>query len=113
MTLEEFRLSRLIQGILVRNYVDTQKLEVQVIGSSVYIDGEIIVFEYHSSVKKADTIERDLGIKRLLRNVEHQIRNLAEVSHLEMRLRNWERVGMQWVPKPMFTSIPSGFAIAG
>ena len=29
MNLEELRLQRLIQGILVRNYVDTQKLDVQ------------------------------------------------------------------------------------
>jgi hypothetical protein len=102
MTLEELRLTRLVQGILVRNYVDTQRLELSVIGSSVYIDGEFKVFEYHPLMKKADPVERDLGIKRALLHVEQQIRSLVEVSHLEMKLRNWDRVGMQWVPKRGF-----------
>lgn len=99
MTLEELRLTRLIQGILVRNYVDTQKMEVQVIGSSVYIEGEFKVFEYHPSMKKADAVERDLGVKRTILHVEQQIRGLSEITHLEIKLRNWERVGMQWMPK--------------
>ena len=99
MTLEELRLLRLIQGILVRNYVDTQKLEVQVIGTSVYVEGEFKVFEYHPSMKKTDVIERDLGVKRTILHVEQQIRSLGEVSHVEIKLRNWERVGLQWVAK--------------
>ena len=41
MTLEELRLHRTVQGILVRNYVNTQKLEVEVIGAGVYIEGEL------------------------------------------------------------------------
>jgi hypothetical protein len=40
-----------------------------------------------------------LGVKRTLLHVEQQIRNIAEVSYLEIKLRNWERVGMQWLPK--------------
>ena len=99
MTLEELRLTRLVQGILVRNYVDTQKLETSVIGSSVYIEGEFKVYEYHPSMKKSDPTERDLGVKRALLHVEQQIRSLAEVTHVEIKLRNWDRVGMQWVPK--------------
>lgn len=99
MTLEELRLLRLVQGVLVRNYVDTQKLDVDVIGQSVYIEGEFRVFEYHPTMKKSDPIERDLGVKRTILHVEQQIRNISEVSYLEMKLRNWERVGMQWVPK--------------
>ena len=99
MTLEELRLTRLVQGILVRNYVDTQKLEVEVVGRSVYIDGEFRVFEYHPSMRKNDPVERDLGIKRTVLHVEQQVRSLPEVQYLEMKLQNWERVGMQWVPK--------------
>jgi hypothetical protein len=99
MTLEELRLTRLVQGILVRNYVDTQKLEVEVVGRSVYIDGEFRVFEYHPSGRKNDPVERDLGIKRTVLHVEQQVRSLPEVQYLEMKLQNWERVGMQWVPK--------------
>jgi signal transduction histidine kinase len=99
MTLEELRLMRLVQGILVRNYVDTQKLDVEVIGSSVYIEGEFRVFEYHPSQKRDDRIERDLSLKRTLLHIEQQIRSLGEVSHLEMKFTNWERHGLEWVPK--------------
>ena len=99
MTLEELRLLRVVQGVLVRNYVDTQKLDVQVIGSSVYIEGQLHVFDYHASHKKDDQLEHDLGITRTLLHIEQQIRGLGEVTHLEMKLRNWERRGMQWVAK--------------
>jgi hypothetical protein len=98
MTLEELRLHRLIQGIMVRNYVDTQRLDLQVIGHSVYLAGEFRVFEYHPSQKKEDPVERDLGVRRTLLHIEQQIRGLGEVTYLEMKFTNWERQGMQWLP---------------
>jgi hypothetical protein len=97
MTLEELKLHRLVQGILVRNYVDTQRLEIQVIGSSVYLEGEFRVYDYHPSQKKVDRVDRDLGVRRTLLHIEQAIRGLAEVNHMEMKLSNWERRGMQWV----------------
>ena len=99
MNLEELRLLRLVQGILVRNYVDTQRLNVEVIGSSVYVGGEFRVFDYHPSQKRDDKLERDLGLKRTLLHIEQQIRSLGEVTYLEMKLDNWERRGMQWIAK--------------
>ena len=99
MTLEELRLLRVVQGILVRNYVDTQKLDVQVIGHSVYIDGDFKVFDYHPAQKLQDPLERDLGVRRTLMHVEQQIRGLGEVTYLELKLANWERRGMMWVAK--------------
>ena len=99
MTLEELRLLRVVQGILVRNYVDTQKLDVQVIGSSVYIEGTFVVFDYQPSRKREDRIEQDLSLKRTLLHIEQQIRGMGEVTYLEMKLKNWERRGMQWVAR--------------
>jgi signal transduction histidine kinase len=97
MTLEELRLMRLVQSILVRNYVDTQRLDVQVVGSSVYIEGEFHVFEYHPTHQHTDRVQREMGMKRLLMQIEHEIRRIGEVSHVEMKFRNWNRVGLQWV----------------
>lgn len=99
MNLDELRLQRLVQGILVRNYVDTQKVDIQVIGHSVYLEGEFKVFEYHPSQKKDDPVERDLGVKRVIMHVEQQIRGMGEVAFLEMKFRNWERRGTQWIAK--------------
>ncbi|MCS7049042.1 MAG: hypothetical protein NZ483_07095 [Verrucomicrobiae bacterium] len=101
MTLDELRLHRMVQGILVRNYVNTQKLEVEVIGNSVYIEGELEIFEYHSSQRKKDQVERDLETARALWHIEKQIRMLPEVQHLEFKLRNWEKRGMQWTRRPV------------
>jgi hypothetical protein len=97
MTLEELRILRVVQGILVRNYVDTQKIEVEVIGSSVYIEGEFVMFEYRPGGKRGDRIEQELSAKRTLLHIEQQIRGMGEVTHLEMKLTNWERLGAQWV----------------
>jgi hypothetical protein len=99
MTLEELRILRVVQGILVRNYVDTQKLDVQVIGSSVYVEGVFVIFDYHSSRKKEDRVEQELSARRSLLYIEQQIRGMGEVTHLEMKLSNWERRGQQWVAK--------------
>ncbi|MEI6084752.1 MAG: hypothetical protein WCS70_10665 [Verrucomicrobiota bacterium] len=99
MNNEDLRLQRLIQGILVRNYVDTQRLDIQVIGHSAYLEGEFKVFEYHPSQKKEDRIERDLGVKRVIMHIEQQIRGMGEITYLEMKFSNWERRGMQWISK--------------
>lgn len=99
MNLEELRLQRLIQGVFVRNYVDTQQIDVQVIGHSVYIEGNFRIFDYHVSQKKEDKVERDLGVKRAILHVEQQIRCMGEVTYLEMKFHNWERRGTQWVAK--------------
>ncbi|MCX7914733.1 MAG: hypothetical protein N3A53_00310 [Verrucomicrobiae bacterium] len=82
MTLDELRLHRMVQGILVRNYINTQKLEVEVIGNSVYIEGELEIFEYYSTQWKKDQVERDLETARALWHIEKQIRMLPEVQHL-------------------------------
>lgn len=99
MTLEELRLHRTVQGIMVRNYVNTQKLDIDVIGSSVYIEGDLEIFEYHSSMRKKDPTEQDLEAARCLLHIEKQIRGLVEISHLEWKLNNWQRMDMRWVPR--------------
>ncbi|NQU10748.1 hypothetical protein HQ590_08160 [bacterium] len=96
MTLEELRLLRVIQGILVRNYVNTQKMDVQVIGSSVYLEGDFEIFEYRMSSRRKDPVERDLEGIRALLHIEKQIRSLAEITHLEFKFNNWQRSGVAW-----------------
>ena len=99
MTLEDLRLHRTVQGILVRNYVNTQKLSIEVIGHSVYIEGELEVFEYHSAMQNKDRVERDLAVARNLLHIEKSIRTMMEVTHIDWKLTNWQRVGLQWVPR--------------
>lgn len=96
MTLDELRVHRMIQSILVRNYFNTQKLDLQVIGNSVYLEGELEIFEYHPGQRKKDQVERDLETARALWHIEKQIRALPEINHIEFKLRNWEKRGLQW-----------------
>jgi hypothetical protein len=99
MTSEEARILRAVQGILVRNYVDTQRAEVEVIGSCVYFEGEFHVYDYNPSLRKTDRIEREMSEARTLLHVEKQIRAMAEVSHIEIKFKNWERMGGRWTAK--------------
>jgi hypothetical protein len=40
-----------------------------------------------------------LSCQRTLLHIEQQIRRMSEVTCLEIKLRNWERHGMQWTAK--------------
>jgi len=96
---DQGKLLQKVKGILVRNYIDSQRLDVDVIGSSVYIAGELKIFDYHPSQKHGDPMDRILGIKKTLVQIERQIRSIAEVTHLEIKLTNWRQTGSQWIPK--------------
>lgn len=52
MNPEDFKKQQKVQAVLVRNYVDTSKVDVEVIGDSVYIAGELHIFEYSPDAKK-------------------------------------------------------------
>ncbi len=97
MTTDEYRIARAVQGILVRNYVDTQKVNVDVTGTSVHLEGELVVFEY--GMKSKDPVDRILQTKRMLLLVERQIRRIGDVTSVTFKFRNWERSGTQWFPK--------------
>ena len=99
MTFEELRLVRTAQAILVRSYVDTQKLEIDVTGHMIHVEGELQLFDYHPAARKQDRTERDMSIKRMLLHIEQQIRAIPDVAAVEFKLTNWERVGNQWLPK--------------
>ena len=99
MTLEELRSLRMVQAILVRNYVDTQRVDVDVVGTSVYIEGKFHVFDYHPAHHHPDPFQREMTMKRVLLQIEREIRSFGEVTHLEMKFRNWNRIGPQWVSR--------------
>ncbi len=95
----EWHLARQVQAILVRHYVDTQRLDIDVLNSSVYIQGELRVFESHPSRKYSDRLEQTNSIRQTLAQVEREIRRLSDVSWLDIKLSNWARQGLNWLPK--------------
>jgi hypothetical protein len=94
---EDFSIFRTVQSILVRNYVDTQKLEVDVINGVVYVQGELVLFNTASGRKMDDLVERDAIIKRTLMQTEREIRRLTSASAICFKFTNWEQVGARWV----------------
>jgi hypothetical protein len=98
---EDFRLQRIIEAMLVRSYVDTRKLDVQVISGNVYLDGAFEVANTKVASRgddQQDLIESHHEARRALLLVEQQIRAMAEVNGLYFNLRNWAKSGGSWVP---------------
>ncbi len=96
---EDVTTLRTVQSILVRNYVNTQRLDVDVINGTVYIAGEFSVFDSALGSKKTDPVERDGVVRRTLLVLEREIRRLTVASFVQFKLANWERTGMLWTKK--------------
>jgi hypothetical protein len=96
---EDVTTLRTVQSILVRNYVDTQRLDVDVINGTVYIAGEFTVYDSALGSKKNDPVERDGIVKRTLLLLEREIRRMTGASFVQFKLANWERTGMMWTKK--------------
>jgi hypothetical protein len=90
---------RVVHAILVRNYVDTHKLDVDVIHNSVYIEGELVLADGAYSGRKDDPIERDGAARRVLQEIEREIRRMTSTNAIHFKLSNWERVGQRWTHK--------------
>ncbi|MBI4026252.1 MAG: hypothetical protein HY360_14795 [Verrucomicrobia bacterium] len=99
---EDFRLKKRIEAILVRNYVVTQKMNVDVISGNVYLDGEFEVADYRKIARddqEADQIEVHFTERRTLLAIEQEIRSLQEVNGLYFEFKNWVKSGGGWAPK--------------
>ena len=100
MSPDDARKAKRIEALLVSNHVDTSRLDVEVIGSSVYISGELRLFEYDMSGKRLkDPAELALTVKKTCELIKQEIRRMFEVYHVQWQLRNWENVGSNWKQK--------------
>jgi hypothetical protein len=101
---EDFRLQKIIEAMLVRSYVDTRKIDVQVIGGNVYIDGTFEVANTGGVSREndeGDVIESHHGARRTLLLIEQQIRSMGEVNGLYFKFRNWSKSVGGWMPVKM------------
>lgn len=100
MTPDDARKAKRIEALLVSNHVDTSKLDVEVIGNSAYICGELRLFEYDMSGKRLkDPAELSLAVKKTCEIIKHEIRRMFEIYYVHWQLWNWENVGSNWVQK--------------
>ena len=97
MNTDEAAKAKKIHAILVRNYVSTDKLEIDVHQGAVDITGELQVKDFGTRIK--DPTEINAGVKRACLGIESEIRRTAGVQEIYWRLRNWEKMGNRWTPK--------------
>jgi hypothetical protein len=94
MTPEDFAILRTARSILVRNYVDTQKVDVDVIHRTVYIQGEFMLYD---TAKQKDPDLQAAAEKRALLIIEREIRRLSSADYVIFQLKNWQRTGARWM----------------
>ena len=100
MNPEDVRKAKRIEALFVSNHVNTSKLDVEVIGDSVYIGGELQVFEYNFDGKRlTDPTDRAAAMKRVFQIIQREIRQMFGIYSIQWQLTNWENMGNQWMPK--------------
>lgn len=86
-----------IEAILVRNYVDTSRLDVNVHETSASISGELRLADFEKRSK--DPTELRTAVKKTCMTIEQEIRRIGDIYDVYWKLSNWERVGRQWIAK--------------
>ena len=102
MSPDDFRLKRLVETILIRNYVNTQKVNVDVISGSVYLDGEFHVMDERASSAKdeaGDSGEAHYAMRRVLLSIEQELRAMRELSGIYFNFTNWNKTATGWIPQ--------------
>ena len=100
MSPEDARKAKRIEALLVSNHVNTSKLDVEVIGDSVYIDGELQLFEYDFGGKRLkDPTELATAVKKTCQIIQQEIQRMFGIPVVRWQLRNWDNLGTSWVQK--------------
>ena len=96
MTTDEVVAMRKIQASLVRNYVNTAKVEIDVHGNSVYLSGVLEL----GDVKSNDPTVLMTSVKKACLSIESEIRRGGSGIHdIQWKLRNWEKQGNRFIAK--------------
>lgn len=100
MNPEDFKKQKRIEAVMVRHYVDTTKIDVDVIGDSAMIRGELHIFEYSpDGAKMRDPTEARGVVKKACMTIEQEIRRMGEITSISWQLKNWEKSGTNWSKK--------------
>ncbi|MDX2226786.1 MAG: hypothetical protein SFY92_06835 [Verrucomicrobiae bacterium] len=104
MDTEDMDIKRAVDAIMIRSYIDTTRLEIDVINHSVYIDGFFHVFDYthrhqsdHEGHEILDSGTTQGNAQKLLLSIEQQIRGISGVAGLTFKFTNWKRTAAGWM----------------
>ncbi len=96
MSVKDYVLQQQVRGILVRNFVDTRRLEFNVIGETVYLRGTFVLLYEHPQYNPSN--DRTIS-GRVLMVVERELLRLAGVQGVEADFTNWVKVGGTWATR--------------
>jgi len=94
MSSQDIRNNALVHAILVRNYLNTQRVEHAVIGDVVSISGAAEL-RREADLKSRSAMEA--VVRRTLEKVEGEIKKLPGIQFVKFNLDNWVRQGHRWV----------------
>ena len=94
MSSQDIRNNALVHSILVRNYVNTQRVEHSAISDTVMISG-IVELRREADHKSRSTMQA--AVVRTLSKIESEIKKLPGIEFVKFNLDNWVRQGRRWV----------------
>ena len=94
MSSQDIRNNALVHAILVRNYLNIQRLEHGAVGETVNISGAA---ELQREADFKDKKLAEAAVARTLEKVERELRKLPNIGFVSFHLDNYARQGRRWV----------------
>jgi hypothetical protein len=94
MSSEDIKNNAFVHSILVRNYINTQKVEHGVSGEVVTISGSVEL-RREADYKSGSSMQA--AVARTLEKIEDEIRKLPNIEFVKFKLDNWARQGRRWI----------------
>ena len=94
MPSQDIRNNAFVHSILVRNYINTQKVDHSVVDKAVTIIGSI---ELQREATLKDRKIAEAAVARTLEKVEKEIKRIPNIEFVKFHLDNWARQGRRWV----------------
>jgi len=95
MTAEDLEIYRQMRTVLVRNWVNLQRLDFGSTGGSVYVRGRMRLLREPHTARREETDHEGVTATFLL-HLEQQIRRIPGVRAVSWNLDGWQRTGLGW-----------------
>jgi hypothetical protein len=96
MVVPDYTIQTQVRALLVRNWMDTRRIDYNVIGGVVHMRGTMAVLYEHPERDQND----EHGISaRLLVNLERDMMRVDGVKAVHYDLSNWIKTGGMWIKR--------------
>jgi len=95
MTVEDLEIYRQVRTVLVRNWVNLQRLDFGCTGGTVYVRGRMRLLREPPSAGREETDSEGVTATFLL-HLEREILRIPGVRLVTWDLNGWQRTGLGW-----------------